>query len=633
MSPAKMSSSCCPSIRPARALLATACILAATVAGCAAPAIPEDVQETFNHGLAAEHKDDREARIHYSRVLDRYPNLVRALLARGHCYLRMAEQGGAEERRDHLQSALKDFQKAAQVETNTDPKTRVSALTNEGLCFIALGRDDEARKTLHELLGETGLEEADRALTHERLGALELRALHREIAVDRIIATRETELLAQVRAARHHFGNALEIGPRSANALKGKGICLLHEDLLEDAESHLVETLAAQPAEDATPDIHYLLALVRERRLGPNDESNEGYLEALEQDALRTYDPVYTRLYQLFGDQNRALPPPRRYEIVRRLLEYEGDDTAVWREAKAYFDARVAGPAPAPVDRLGHAVAHARLGDPEIARDSFEAWVESRGASSVDDRVQAIELTFHSGRSVDRDIVNSYLTLEHARAYSLLFKDDLVARAPARAQLEGLLNQLGAATDDPEEQELYAEASALLSEELIELAASLPEDSPERGNYLNDAERYSVAEQRLRPAGGGGARFRLARLELMRPQKFPYDAALRVAEQDPDHRYLPAYELIVAALPKIVAQKLAIPPDVERASYLERVENAIIEYAGASSEIITVKRAIETRRREEEIEKALRETPCPDCGLRAKKTDAVCPRCGTSLPD
>lgn len=623
--------------------------------GCATP-IPDDVRGQVSSAVLAEEADrHEEAIVFYNGVLSKHANLSEILLARGGCYMTLAEKSLGNQRTRYLEAALADFQQAGAVDE--EPRLRLVALMEEAVCLVELARSEQAKAVLQSILQSEVAAPEELAEAHGFLANLLLRELHQRIAVDGVIAANDFENLELCRNARRHFGEALVLADENAWALYGKAICLFHEQLFGEAEEVFQRTRQVGSLDSAM--LVYLTALSRELRIRINEESNRAYLHALQLDGVkRQFSPVYVKLYSLLLESTPSFSPAETEATLRQLLEYRGDHLPVWQAANRYYS--VPKPGESATIRLGRAVTLSRLGDAEGASRAFLAWCQTQPTPV--DAGRSLELVFGQRPLSNDPMLQARTALERARAYRLIFPNDVAARAPAREVLEDLIALLHGMPEQQARNELLADTVALLADELLEVVAKGQElgvENPEA--LLRRAEELTLQERRMRE--GHVAAFRLGRIQqlMKRDPHYPLDVALQVAKLDTRRSYEAVYLALAGSLQRIrgTLSTGGVPED-QRNKLVEdvgQIEEELLRYQGKSDRIVSLVDTIKAQRervrteeenRQRDLARAAQEAterrlkaeaeaklrpPCDECGTRALKTDTACPGCGWILPE
>lgn len=524
-------------VQTSRVVAAAVPLLLATfviVCGCRSTQLPEDVHELYISARNAEAEERHaDAIVFYSDILGKHGDVVEVLLARGESYMRLAAEKNTVNREQPLLRAYADFA-AAEAATDSE-RALISTQIRQVLCLVELRRSADAQQVLHKLLAHEELSQRERADANRMLGTLLLEDLHRDIEIDAVIPASDNTNLALCREARLHFGEALEIDPTDGRAVFGKGLCLYHEQLFDEAQKFLLA--AREQRFRQQPSLSHMIAIVREARVGVNAESLAGYEQALELDAKsRDFTPVYAKLYNLL--ETGAVQLDSRGEPLRTLLEYRGDSTELWQQAQRYCDS-----AEQPTFLLGRAVALARLANPEAAGTTFRSWL-NRAQPTPSDQTAALDLIFGVTPLSGDNLAHGALALERARAYWLLFPDDPDARTPARTALEKWVSALRKEERSPERDRLLADASGLLADDLVAVVERNNLEQSERESLLREAQTLTLAQQHLRDHYL--VDYRLGRIDqlLQGHEHYPLDAALQTTRSDPEHAYTPAYAVL-----------------------------------------------------------------------------------------
>ncbi|MGE3166767.1 MAG: hypothetical protein AB7O52_17830 [Planctomycetota bacterium] len=625
--------------------------------GCSTTAIPDDVRGQISSAVQAEEADrHEEAIVFYTGVLNKHEELAEILLARGECYMVLAEKSLGNQRTRYLESALADFQAAGGIDS--EPRLRLVTRMEEAVCLVELARSEQAKAVLQWILQSEVAEPEELAEGHCFLGSLLLRELHERVAVDGVIAANDSVDLELCRRARHHFGEALMLTGESSWPLYGKAICLFHEQLFGEAEEAFER--AREVGSLDNPMVVYLTALARERRIRINEESNRAYLRALELDAAqRSFSPVYVKLYDLLMNTTPAFGPRETERALLQLLEYRGDHAPVWQAAHRFYSTPVSQEENAST-RLGRAVTLSRLGDAEGASKAFVAWCASQPTPA--DAGRSLELVFGQKPLSDDPVVQARAALERARAYRLVFPTDVAARAPAREVLDELITLLHGLPESRTRDDLLGETVSLLADELLEVVAKGQELGVENPDaLLKRAEELTLQERRLRE--GHLPAFRLGRIQqlLKKDPHYPLDIAIQAARLDKLRSDEAVYQTLASWFGRLRAAQDPSAPKSDQgaklAEDLKLVEEELLRYQGSSPAIVSVVDSIKAERErarieqeahqrelakavQERLERQAREEaeakmrpPCGDCGGRALKTDAVCPVCGNVLPE
>ncbi|MEM7166217.1 MAG: hypothetical protein AAF581_12175 [Planctomycetota bacterium] len=520
--------------RVCRTTLAALLFGAVALLGCQSTLLPEDVHDLYISARNAE-AENRHANaiIFYSDILGKYKDASEVLLARGESYMKLAAEQEPSARAQSLASALDDFQRA-EAATDDEP-TLISSRILQVLCLVELRQSAAAQDVLHVLLSHEQLTSLQRADANRTLGTLLLEDLHEQIEIDAVLTTKATNELALCREARHHFGEALTLASGDGRSSFGKGLCLFHEQLFEEAQRFLVA--ARTQGFKQQPALAHMIASVREARVGVNAESLEGYLLALRLDSDElAFTPVYKKIYALLEQGHLALDNDR--QPLKQLLEYRGSSVTLWQQARDFCRS-----AETETHLLGRAVAASRLSDPTNAQAAFHRW-RQRTQLPIAEQTRALELIFGTPPLRDDRVARTAISLERARGYWLLFPDDPAGRAPARAELLQWINALQLQERSSERDRLLAESSGLLADDLVALAANPELEQEERERLLREAQTLSLAEQHLRDHYL--VDFRLGRIDqlLQGDTTFPLAPALQTAQGDPSHSYTPAYTVL-----------------------------------------------------------------------------------------
>ncbi|MFN0059170.1 MAG: tetratricopeptide repeat protein [Planctomycetota bacterium] len=609
------------------AILAALLAIGFSGIGCRGGGMPGGAIETFESGRSALDKGEfAAARVHFSRILDQYPTLVEALIARGECNEREALPLAADSdrRRELLVAAAADYGLASAPQHALE--RRMQAMMAQGECLSLLGHRTEAIEVFSAAAQEPAAEAAQLFLAHLRAGELLLEILHANMAPDVEFAASDAAYLLEVRAARARFGEALVLQPGDPRARLGLGQCLVHEGLHQEAEQVLDGLTALEPFNSMLAV--YLRGVARERRLGPNERSSAEYVEALRLDSEQSFSPLYDRLYRVMQMPN----PYSNSEIVeleRQLIKYRGDDQNIWLAAQTYFQSLTT--------RMGHqhlawAVTCARLGRADDALQAFIEWHFER--PEFGDDPTSLELVF--GKS--NNTWSAEMALARSLAYETMLGDSHTeAREFAWADLRPFVDELKTSGSLGAEA-LLARICAHLA--TSQLAYARTQADQAREQLLEETERLTLIEKRILHDAAFAAEFRLGEVEqLRRGGEYPIEFALRAASQDASMRFLPAFQVLERALNDMSQEQLADTD--ERAVLKKRIESALLAYQGPDAGILGVQARLQEQRlahqaqldaakKQRDAEAKLR-SPCDDCGFRASKSQRICPSCGSPL--
>lgn len=628
--------------------------LAGSLAGCKTSAVPEDVLEMFESAKSAEN-DNRpdEAVLFYTEILNSHSDLAEIRLARGASHMVQAEQSSGEDREQNLEAALVDFKAAAELAV--EPRFRVAARMEQAMCQIQLGLHSDAMTTLVWLVGDEAATPREKASAHRHLGNLQLITLHRRIGIDGVIAANDTANLESCREARLNFGDALSEMPKDGASLLGKGLCLFHEQLFQEAEYYFDQAIDAGYPAGAI--LVYLTGVSRELRLRTNEESNASFLKALDLDhEHRQFDPLYRKMYEVFEDHGDQFSRREIEHGLSMLIRYRGKDRRVWERAKRYFEPR----SEHPIDFLGLAVTRSRLGEAQQAAQSFRSWYRQTNADVITAE-RVLQLVFGPSPCVEDPMRRASIALEKAHAYRFVFPNDTAAREPSRKDLDTLITKLRRLPSAPKRDRLLAAGVALLADDLLEMIATVGSlTEAEREQHLKRAQELTLEERRL--ADGFLATYRLGRIQqlLSGAEAYPTQAALETVKADPERSFGPAHVALVQALARLEEDRQALDEGTDSTAIdadIRNLEDVLLLYQGQDptilraarnitekrnakikqEQVLARERAEKERQAEEERIRAQQEAklrrPCPECGKRALKTEAICPTCGWKLPD
>lgn len=668
-----------PANRPrlAAVVLAIAAILSSPACETS-PRIPPDAAEAYRIAERYQQLEDYELAIEsYDEVLGRHQDFARALIARAECHLALADRAAeTADRRSRLEKALADLERASAKATGG---TRVEALSLQGHLLDQLNRPEEAVAVFEQLVDESSLSQEQLAQAHVRIGNQLLANTVRRHRADVRLPLGDEELRSRCTRARYHFDTALQLNPGSFSALYGKGMCLLLEDRGSAAEEVLsqalsvngqlregiraeLEQLASSDPSAAVSELvtkqleakratltrelkerdrsHlealYFRAVARERRLGPNAQSDREYAEALRLDERHDFVLVHRRLLERLPVA--TFQESERERVVADLIRFAPFDETTWNLARRYFSGLER---PQPVDLLGRAVASARLGDIPAALVPLGSLLQA-GSTSFDPS-EAIELTFRIPETAS--LVNrSRLLSARLAAYRRVFPTgDYPTRAALWADLRSVLGKLYQRYRD-ESVEMAAEVELHLADLCGEFAEEILDnvELESHGALLDEASVWTDREREILAANEKPryeSIFRKGRIKALKNEtKIDYTIAEEAIESGGTH-FTPAYLVVVEAYRD--------QPDATR----ERLEKLIQRYTGEDSVVRSAQQQIVqaglqrakaeeerlARERAEREEQRAREEEakqfrvCPVCKVRVAKGRRVC-SCGSPLP-
>lgn len=642
------------------------------------PRIAPDAAEAYRIAERYQQLEDYELAIEsYDEVLGQHQDFARALIARAECRLALADQSTeTEKRRSLLENALADLERASAKATGT---TRVEALSLQGHLLDQLSRPEEAVAVFEQLVDESSLSQEQLSQAHLRIGNQLLANTVRRHRADVRLPLGDDELRNRCTRARYHFDTALQLSPGSLSALYGKGMCLLLEDRGSAAEETLSQALSinarlreavraeleqlasgdpsAAVSELVTKQLEakraaltrelkerdrshlealYFRAVARERRLGPNAQSDREYAEALHRDERHDFVLVHRRLLERLPVA--TFQESERERVVSDLLRFAPFDEATWKSAQRYFSGLAR---QQPIDLLGLAVASARLGDIPAALGHLGSLLEA-GSTSFDPS-EAIELTFRIPETANL-VTRSRLLSARLNAYRRVFPTgDYPTRATLWTELRGVLGKLYQRYRD-ESVEMTAEVELHLADLCGEFAEEILDnvELESHGALLDEASVWTDREREILAANEQPryeSIFRKGRIKALKNEtKIDYTIAEEAIESGGTH-FTPAYLVVVEAY--------RAQPDATR----ERLEKLIQRYTGEDSVVRSAQQQIvqaELQRAEAEEQRLAREREeraaqrareeeakqyrvCPVCKVRVAKGRSVC-SCGSPLP-
>lgn len=604
-------------------LLALLSGLAAMAGACSTPPPPAS-RTAFSAGLRAAEGGDLELAIQQFTLAvesSRDRAFPAALLERGECALSLASRNvEAGDRTLLLDQAAADF--STVLDASGEPSV-LDARALDGLGRVARIRG--ATEAAVEYFGQVLEIERTPEIAPLHLAALRhLGAIHLESSLEELDASAglaDPPLSAptaasprdRLRVPQEHFARGLEIDARDRECNLGKGICLL----LRGQDSVAVPYLERSVAEDAAgepsgPRGHFYLARALEESTGYQRRAIHHLGLALDLDTERTFAPLYTHLVRVlpvyFDDPSR----PEYATLVRRLLEFRGEDSTYWRSV-GELGTRLASsenPSLRELGNFGQAVASARVGDIENALDSARRLTE--------------------GSEFVRQVAEIFPVQTPPRPGYVYGRALTLFRAGRHTELSSMFDGLGDLESRIQESPYYRKALFIEGQNILHgwLARRTTGETLSADEKLERDRTLGAARDIFQLClEGQEAPSAVTRLELATVQELleSFASAFTIYEELATE---PASSQEAAQLRDAVFGRIRKLHEKRLLPDKDHVEawKVLTTYPGTDSEL---KDYVEKRRRAIQVDL---EHYCPSCGRKAAAGEEYCLECGRRLP-